>query len=108
MSWPHTSVMPEFGGHGWTGGFKLWDGPLPFIFGIIGTPDSPHPPGSIFTSEPKQRRIGATVPGTRTYGDGLDAIRIGGFLHTGKPGAVSRKHRFHVVTETDALGVLVF
>ncbi|EDL77389.1 rCG25418, partial [Rattus norvegicus] len=34
-------------------------------------------------------------------------MRRGGFLHTGKPGAISWKDGFHVVTETDTLGVLM-
>lgn len=78
-----------------------------FWYNCLGHQTVPTP-SSIFTSEQKQRRIGATVPGSRTYRDGLNAIRIGGFLHTGKPGAISWKNRFHVITETDALGVLVF
>lgn len=49
----------------------------------------------------------STDHGSSTYRNGLDAILIGGFLHTGKPGAISWKDGFHVVTETDTLGVLM-
>lgn len=86
---------------GWPYSFHFWYNCLLWL------PDSPHPPSSIFTSEQTERHIGATVSGSRTYRNGLDAVWIGGFLHTGQSGAIGWKDSFHVVTETDALGVLV-